>query len=137
VGCGREWEREAGRWQGADRRAWAAQCQAAWLKWIQTFQIQFKRAQTDSIQTGPSGNFEIKYGWKVFEMRNNFVYRNFVRFKIWRDNYLQCISYLNVSMFRTWTNGIGRKLKRQLLVVVLAFCKAIFFLEKGIKFRPL
>jgi hypothetical protein len=26
---------------------------------------------------------EMKYGWKVFEMRNNFDYRNFLRF--WTD----------------------------------------------------
>jgi hypothetical protein len=25
-------------------------------------------------------NFEIKYGWKLFETRNNFVQRNFFRF---------------------------------------------------------
>jgi hypothetical protein len=27
-------------------------------------------------------NFEIKYGWKEIEIRNNFPYRNFSRFKM-------------------------------------------------------
>jgi hypothetical protein len=26
--------------------------------------------------------FEIKYRWKVFEIRNNFSYRNFLRFRL-------------------------------------------------------
>jgi hypothetical protein len=26
--------------------------------------------------------FETKYGWKVFEMRNNFAYRNFLIFEM-------------------------------------------------------
>jgi hypothetical protein len=26
--------------------------------------------------------FEIKYGWKVFEIRNNFTYKYFLRFKM-------------------------------------------------------
>jgi hypothetical protein len=29
--------------------------------------------------------FEIKYGWKVFETRNNFVHRNFFRFLMYFD----------------------------------------------------
>jgi hypothetical protein len=26
--------------------------------------------------------FEIKYGWKRFEVRNNFAYRNFLKFQM-------------------------------------------------------
>jgi hypothetical protein len=36
------------------------------------------------IQIGLSelGKLEIKYGWKVFEIRNNFPYTDFLRFKM-------------------------------------------------------
>jgi hypothetical protein len=38
----------------------------------------------DSIHIGPFelGKFEIKYGWKVFQIRNNFPYTNFLRFEM-------------------------------------------------------
>jgi hypothetical protein len=29
---------------------------------------------------------QIKYGWKVLDMRNNYAYRNFLRFLIARKN---------------------------------------------------
>jgi hypothetical protein len=35
------------------------------------------KTNTPLLQT-----FEIKYGWKVFEIRNNFPYHNFSRFKM-------------------------------------------------------
>jgi hypothetical protein len=48
------------------------------------FKFKSNTPKLDSIQTGPSQlkKIEIKYGWRVIEMRNNFSYRNFLRLEM-------------------------------------------------------
>jgi hypothetical protein len=53
-------------------------------KWIQTVSNQSNLFKRHSIQTGPSSacNIEIKYGFEGFDVRNNFTYRNILRFEL-------------------------------------------------------
>jgi hypothetical protein len=54
------------------------------FKNTQMVQIKFEFLQTWLVQKIPSPlqKFEIKYGWKEFELRINFSYRNISRFEI-------------------------------------------------------
>jgi hypothetical protein len=72
--------------RGADR--WGrAQCRAA-VNSIQKISNEFKfisnSFKLDSLQKGSSQlkKIEIKYGCEVFEIRNNFPYRNFFRIEM-------------------------------------------------------
>jgi hypothetical protein len=48
------------------------------------FNFNSNAPKLDSIQTEPSWleHFEIKYGSQVFEIKNNFPYRDFLRFEM-------------------------------------------------------
>jgi hypothetical protein len=87
---GRE-ESEVAQQRGADMWAQAAQCQAA------RFQTRFERnknsngskpisnyLKVSSIQTRSScfEKFEVKYGWREFEIRNSFPYKRFLGFQM-------------------------------------------------------
>jgi hypothetical protein len=83
--------REAGQRWGADTRARAAQHQAARFKHSLNWNQNSSATKLSSnsfklwlLEIGPPGpqNFETKYGWKVFEIRNNFPYRDFLRFEM-------------------------------------------------------
>jgi hypothetical protein len=69
------WERakrrEAGRWRGADTWARAAQ------RRVVRFKLSIQNLKLLGLQ-----KFETKYGWKVFEIRNNFPYRDFLIFRM-------------------------------------------------------
>jgi hypothetical protein len=66
--------------------AWTSQggARARGSNQFKYFQIQLNRAQTDLFQIGLSQlkKFEIKYVWKVFEIRNNFPYNDFLKFEM-------------------------------------------------------
>jgi hypothetical protein len=94
AGYGREWRgerREVGRWRGINTRAQAAQRRAAWFKLglnqnqnsnetkLISNSFKFDCFKQDLLRLQ---KFETKYGWKVFEIRNNFNYRDFLRFKM-------------------------------------------------------
>jgi hypothetical protein len=46
--------------------------------------MNFKLVQIILIEGGPTKlqKFQVKYGWKEFEIRNNFSYRNFSGFEM-------------------------------------------------------
>jgi hypothetical protein len=89
-GAGGREESEAARRRGADLRARPTQCRAAWfklgLKLVQSYSngsIEFWIPQNFGWfkrYFPVFQKFEIKYGSKEFEMRNNFAYRNLLRF---------------------------------------------------------
>jgi hypothetical protein len=69
------WERakrrEAGRRRGADTWARAAQ------RRVMQFKLSIQNLKFLGLQ-----KFKTKYGWKVFEIRNNFPYRDFLIFRM-------------------------------------------------------
>jgi hypothetical protein len=82
IGVGPSWRWEGGydRWAGAGKRK---------ERKIKPNQFKFEidtsnLLKLDSIQQDlpESRKFEIKYGWKVVEIKNNFPYRNFSRFEM-------------------------------------------------------
>jgi hypothetical protein len=112
-GAGGREKRGAARRRGTDIWAWPAQCRAARLK-LGLKLVQNYSNGSNEIQIPPNfgwfkrylpllQKFEIKYGWKAFEMRNNFAYRNFHIF--WMDFEIKSWKFL---YFEIQWNFLGK-----------------------------